>query len=260
MALLCLHAGNKRAVELSPFILEALEGTQKYNRGLKISLGEARLDSVCIGRSYRGRLVLKCIGCKSPRQHFRYVTPNAVSKEEDLWCVYCLGEAQQWGDKEKANALERAVISLLDRLNLLEEFAWQVRPVWWIGRVDFYHFPTHVALQIDGKGHFKGQWYLGKKDVLMRDIKCCVAAYKESAKLVRVSHADLAAAHGQCIIKAAIQSKLAHFIVLSYGCWTATWQDAEGLQSCYLKELLGQMQGGANLHIGACGEIWIIWA
>lgn len=240
MAPLGLHTGNRRAVNLIPITLEALKGTQKYNRGLKIILGEARLGAVYIGRRFRERLVLKCIGCKPDKQHYRYVTLNAVAKEEDLWCIYCMGEGLEWGDKERANALERAVIKLLDKANLLEEFAWQVRPRWWTRRVDFYHFPTHMALQIDGKGHFEGQWYLCKKDVLMRDISCCVAAYKAHAKLARVSHVDLAAAHGQCIIAAAIESRVPHFIVLSYGCWTATWNDDKGMQFSYIKELLRQ--------------------
>lgn len=256
---LALHAGNRRAVDLRSIILEALKGTQEYNKGLKIIMGEAWLGAVCIGRSFRGRLVLKCIGCKTHKQHYRYVTPNAITKEEDLWCIYCMGESHEWGGKERASALERAVIKWLEKANLLEVFAWQVRPQWWTGRVDFSHFPTHMALQIDGRGHFEGQWYMGKKDVLMRDINCCLASHKGRAKLVRVTHGDIAAAHGQGIITAAIESRLEHYIVLSNGCWTATWQDEGGLQFCYVTELLRQLSGVTNLHLGAFGELWITW-
>ena len=240
--------------------MEALRGTEQFNQGLRILLKEARLGRRWIGNSFRAQLVLKCIGCKPHHQHFRYVCPKAIRNEQDLWCMYCLGETEQWGSKKRATALERAAMNLLEAADLLERFAWQVRPTWWTGQVDFYHISEQLVVQIDGQGHVEGQWYKDSRAILQLDIDCCLAAYAARAKVARISHIDVLTPAFAEIIRQAIQSSSRHFIVLSRAYTSLKCKDTSD-EFDFVHELQKQlpMAGAMTVNTGTYGEVWLTW-
>jgi hypothetical protein len=174
--------------------------------------------------------------------------------------MYCMGESQEWGSKKRATALERAAMNLLQAAGLLEMFAWQVRPTWWTGQVDFYHISEQLVVQIDGHGHTEGQWYKDSKDILQLDIDCCLAAYAVRAKVVRISYIDLPKPTTAEIIREAIQSSEKHFIVLS-GAYTSLKCKGALDGFDFVHELRKQLPVAGTMAVktGTFGQLWLTW-
>jgi hypothetical protein len=131
---------------------------------------------------------------------------------------------------------------------------------WWKGPLDFYHFPSSTGFEIDGEGHFRGQWGEGRGSILKRDIVCCLQALAAGGRLVRISHRDMGAANLALIIQEAISSMEPSFILLSAAYATAGWGEGAG-RVWYRDELLAGLQQQQleceSSRAGAAGCIWI---
>ena len=169
-----------------------------------------------LGDSHQGdKFVLALLGCTQEDQHVGFKTLHSITSERQLLCYYCLGGTEQWGDKKKGSSHEDDFIRICKGRGQLSYMVWQVRLQWWTGLVDFYHFPSKTSFQVDGEGHFTCQYGEDRQQLLKRDIECCVAAMHAGARLVRVSHRDLTDERMACILDAALNNPLPHFILLS---------------------------------------------
>ena len=200
--------------------------------------------------------MVKTSGCNQGEQHYRYVSINALKQERDLLCAYCQSGSKLWGNKRQDTGLEREFIVLLKAKGLLQEFAWQVRPTWCAAAVDFYHFRTHTSVQLDGAGHFTGQWGEARQVILQRDIRICKQAMAGNARLLRIAERDLG---DTTLVEAAMSSSHRHFILLSAAFNTVCWQCASTGTMQYYKDVLLEQLGQGRCEVGPQQSILILW-
>lgn len=215
-----------------------------------------------IGDSFQKvKFVLALTGCPTEDQHYGFKTIHSA-KDQALLCYYCLGNTEQWGSKRKGSQYENDFIEVCRKKHWLGAIAWQVTLQWWpAAPVDFYHFPSCTAFQIDGEGHFTGQFGEDRKCILKRDLKCCLHAASANGRIVRISHRNMTSAALVDIIYEAINSTCEHFIVLSAAFGTAGWK--EEAKQFYYKDVLLQklvaVYPGAKCTTLGHGCIWYTW-
>jgi hypothetical protein len=245
-----------------------------HNPYVSIIGSKAYLDGSMVGCSLQQvKFVVGLDCCSTAEQHFGFKTLHSLKKKRHLLCYYCYGAEEEWGSKQGASSYEDDFIAFCRGRGLLPEMAWQVRLPWWEGRLDFYHFPSSTAIQIDGEGHFTGQWWEGRESIMQRDIRCCLQAMAADARIVRISHRDMGAANLALMLHEVISSSSSRFIVLSAAIAHAGWVE-EGGRRWYADELLQgvqqqlrrrrrhhqqqQQQCNASLRWqGGC--LWILW-
>lgn len=259
-----MSAGNKKSLGISPVIYEALTKAAAHNPNVTLSNGSALIGSRELGSSLQQeKFVVGLLGCSPDDQHFGFRTLHSIKGQEQLLCYYCLGDNKEvWDSKKKGSSHEDAFIRVCKERGWLGELAWQVRLRWWDGPIDFLHFPTRTAFQIDGEGHFTGQYGESRDVILKRDISCCLKAISAGAKMVRISHQDMVDSRVAIMVQEAIESQQPSFIMVSAAYRTAGWGVGEA-RRWYMNELLEGIQQQhplcSNSIKGQAGCTWITW-
>lgn len=191
-------------------MLEGLEGTQSMNNGWRLrGAGEAFLINKDGNNCYirkttqHHKLFFKLAGCHRGRQHYKYCTPQALHKETDLWCPFCMHDGCHWEAAGKAQIAgnERMFMRLMSVHGHSEHWCHQVRHNTWPGSFDFYNWFENVFVQVDGACHWHGMHTNSAAAVRDRDFCCNHAAFNAGLGLVRVHESDLQQPH---IVLAAI--------------------------------------------------------
>lgn len=199
-----------RARELPRFIVEGLKGTQSMNNALRLrGAGEASFTNTEGERCYirkteqHHKLFFKLVGCHRGWQHYKYCTPQALHKEADLWCPFCMYNVCDWQAAGKAPITnnELMFMGLMSVHGCSERWCHQVKDNIWHGCFDFYNWCENVFVQVDGACHWHGMHTNSAAAVRHRDFCCNQAAFNAIVGLVRVHESDLQQPH---IVLAAI--------------------------------------------------------
>lgn len=229
------------------------------------------------------QLVFKCTHCHPGNEHYRLVTLDAIRNNLDkLKCCFCQGKASM-----HSTQAEDIVLIQLKSCCIDQEVAAQVKLSWWDGRMDFYHLPTKIIIQVDGSAHNTTCRGVGVAKAREKDLQCCLAAWEDGAKLVRLHDADkigcnqlllglsghsdripamvVATAQAQGVAASSITLQIySKFIVLSQEFRGVHWGvQGEGKGCCFRKvsfteELLARLEGAAvciPLLNGAMGYV-----
>lgn len=177
-----------------------------HNPRVSIIGSTAYFEGRVLGSSMQKvQFVVGLICSKQGEQHFGFKTLHSLKSKRHLLCYYCHGDGEEWGSKKKASSHEHDFIRVCRVQGLLPQMAREVlRVEWWKGPLDFYHIPSSTGFQIDGEGHFTGQWGERRSSILKRDIACCLQTLTAGGRLVRISHRDMGTANLALIIQEAI--------------------------------------------------------
>jgi hypothetical protein len=96
------------------------------------------------------------------------------------------------------------------------QVACEVSLPFWRGRVDFYHIPSKIVVQADGRSHRVVTHKLQPGRQLKLDLRCCIKAWKGDMRLLRLYHSP-GGDHSSWsqIILAATRLRCAKFVMLS---------------------------------------------
>lgn len=128
--------------------------------------------------------------CNCQQYHCRYCTFKTLQDEDDLFCQFC-NHGTPAGPQQSSTHVPQCEIDAMQawrQLRLDYAVACQVDLPFWHGRVDFYHMPTKLVVQIDGSSHFSGTHQVQPWDQLVRDLDCCAAAWKKGVRMLRIHH------------------------------------------------------------------------
>lgn len=160
----------------------------------------------------RWRFTFRC-NCK--QYHFRYCTFRHLQNHNDLFCQFCQHGTTKWTGPGKTPVPQCEVDAMLAwrQLRLDYAVACQVDLEFWHGRVDFYHMPTKLVVQIDGNSHFEGSHHIMPWEQLAMDVKCCAAAWKRGVRMLRIhhEHADM-----KTPMLAAVKRQCRSFVMLTH--------------------------------------------
>lgn len=235
---------NRSTMSVTPsHILQALVGTEALNPGLVVGDNLAYMQCSDGGRinitssTQVIQLYMHASGCQPGKQHILLRTAHGVPKPSSVECTICSCEGDQYrGQGLKPSDAELDFISTLKVTELDEQTIWQVAAGWWKGRkalVDAYIYTSNLYLQVDGTKHTGT--FRGKKPVatIETDIQCCVDAWCQSVKLMRMHHED--ALDSGCLLDALEWVKGQCCIVLSPGFSTIRWKKPDGNMQTYLR-------------------------
>lgn len=166
-------------------LFKALAGTEHLNAGLECKEGQLQYNKQPLKLHQEGlQLYCKTEGCLPGVQHYRLLTPHAVSSGAKLDCEICL-ESQKFSS-------EQAMTSALQSAGWDQYAVLQWQPSWWHGRVDYYFPGGGVVMQVDGAAHFVANRKTRQpRELLASDLRFNLATWQHQGKLVRVHHADL---------------------------------------------------------------------
>ena len=166
------------------------------------------------------------LGCDCDGGHCFYETLHNFTQRSDRLCKFCSPATGMWdaANKKKVSEAELSMQLAIKDLGLDTQVACEVNLPWWHGRLDYYHMPTHTAMQVDGSGHFKGTYHMLHGHQLQLDLKCCRAAWMAGGRLLRVHHESSMMARD---VQAAIHMPYARFVMVSrqYASVPVTWAD-----------------------------------
>jgi hypothetical protein len=165
-------------------LFKALAGTEQMNMGLECREGQLYYYNKPLRNHQEGlQFYCKKEGCLPGLQHYDLLTPHAISSGAKLECSICLQLERFTTEQSMTRALQTAG---LDQHMVLQ---WQ--PKWWHGRVDYYFPLLQVVMQLDGSAHFVANPKTRRvAELLATDLRCNMAAWKASTKLVRIHHED----------------------------------------------------------------------
>lgn len=165
-------------------LAQALAGTEHLNPGLQCTASQAYYNNKPLRVHAEGlQLFFKTEGCLPGLQHYKVLTPHAISSGAKLGCTICLQQETFVSEQYMTRALQQAG---LDQHVVLQ---WQ--PTWWHGRVDYYFPAAGIVMQVDGTAHFVANPRTRQLSQLLEaDLRCNVAAWQAGFKLIRVHHED----------------------------------------------------------------------
>ncbi len=161
------------------------------------------------------KLFFKLVNCHPGQQHYKYCTPQALRKESDLWCPFCIYDACGWKAAGKALIPHNELLFmwLLSVHGCSKHWCHQVRKNMWSGPFDFYNYCDKVFVQIDGACHWHGMSSSSAATVLIRDLCCNFSAFNASMGLVRVHESDLQ--QPQVVLAAIAVASAEHCVVFT---------------------------------------------
>ena len=119
------------------------------------------------------KLYFKLKGCCRGEQHYKHCTPEALKRESDMWCCFCMYNIGQWKAASKApiSNTELQFMLLLQAQGSSEQWCYQVRHDFWNGCCDFYNWCEDVYVQVDGQCHWRGMHTSSAEKVQDRDLR-----------------------------------------------------------------------------------------
>jgi hypothetical protein len=165
-------------------LVRLLAATGDVNPGLECREGRLFLHNQPLAaHAERPQLMCPSEGCLPGHQHYRLLTPHAISNSANLQCAIC--------QRREVYSTEQYMTSALQRYGLDQQAVLQWRPSWWRGRVDYYFPNCQVVMQVDGAAHFVANPRTRQLAELMQlDMAFNLAAWQAGAKLMRVHHED----------------------------------------------------------------------
>lgn len=158
------------------------------------------------------------VGCMCSGGHVRYCTLNSIRAERNLLCQFCHHDQPAWKDAKRRRVVdsEKDAMQALKRVWVDKQVSWEVALPIWHGRVDFYDIPSRTVMQIDGKSHHVQTHHKQPGRQLQRDLRCCIDAWQEGLRLVRLYHPPAAnsSTWGEAMLKATSMAA-AKFVMLS---------------------------------------------
>lgn len=214
-------------------MLEGVSGTQDVNYGLKMPYNRSITVVLADGIAYKvaraeGKLQLlfklKCT--YADRRHYKYCTPRALMKPNDLWCPFCNYDEVAWvaAEKKPITPNELPFMCMLASSGVCGKWCHQARLPFWSGCVDFYNWELRACVQIDGPTHWDGMRVGHHTVASKRDFKCNKAAFDSRVALVRVHEGDIP--HRDCVFAAISAAVANHAVVLTAGFRSIGWHHA----------------------------------
>lgn len=163
---------------------QVLADTEHLNPGLSNTGGQLWFQGKPLAAHAEGvQLYSKAEGCLPGQQHYRLVTPHAISSGANLQCSFCLGLEKYLTERLMSLALHKCGFEAPTVL--------QWNPKWWHGRVDYYMPGWEVVMQVDGCAHFvRNPRDRDLAQLVEPDLRCNMAAWAARAKMIRVHHKD----------------------------------------------------------------------
>ena len=95
------------------------------------------------------------VGCTCSEGHVRYCTPNSIRAPWDRLCQFCDHAQPAWKEARKRTVVESEMTAMqaLRDAGIDRQVACEVSLPFWRGRVDFYHIPSKIVVQADGRSH-----------------------------------------------------------------------------------------------------------
>jgi len=198
-------------------------------------------------------------GCVPGKQHYRYCTPHTLDGPICLRCPHCAYDPLVWtaGGKKVIWQSELYLMWQLRRVNLDQQFCWQVKLDFWAAPFDFMMLNKLVIIQADGSCHFEGMYEQSTGERLYDDLRFCVEAVEAGLSVVRVHAQQVTCSKHPSYLAAAIQLAAADkCIVLSSG-YSTVYMYEDGQLLTYAQLLTCRLPG-FRVYTAAFGNIVLV--
>jgi hypothetical protein len=249
-------AGGNRRGQLSEFLHTAVTARpelnpQLYEDGQHIYIVTEEGKKQYLSNSLEGQRF--ALACRCGQHHVRWATLHSILDPNSLFCQWCECELESWegSGKDPVSAAEKEAMEALQCVGLDHTTACQVVLPFWPGRLDFYHIISDTVVQADGSSHFVYMHHRAPQLQLLSDIDCCVKAWREGVRLLRVHHEY---AHIREAMIVATQLPHARFVMLT-GCYERVRVWHKGRHRSYITLLKRKLRGARYLQMRVPGCI-----
>ena len=196
--------------------------------------------------------------CSAGKHHYRYCTPHTLDHRVCLRCPFCAYDPVVWTAAGKHVIWQSEIYLMwqLGRVQLDQQFCWQVKLRFWAAPFDFMMLSKRVIIQADGSCHFQGMYEQTTGKRLEDDVRFCVQAVEAGLSVVRVHAQQVTCSKYPSYLAAAVQLAAAsQCVVLSSG-YSIVYIYESGKLLTYA-ELLSKRLAGFRVYTAAFGNIVI---